>query len=427
MEIQTCKSEKLGEQYFWFQHESGLLVYVFPKEMASSYALFATKYGSLENKFKLTADDDFTTVPAGIAHFLEHKMFENEDGVDTFERFAKTGASANAYTSFDKTAYLFSATDHFYESLEILLDFVTHPYFTKETVEKEQGIIAQEIQMYEDNPNSRIYYELMRAMYASHDVRTEIAGTVESISRITPELLYKCYKTFYNLHNMALCVCGRVDCARVLEILNKVLNPAPVQTICRSYAKERAEAASARTEIKMQVSKPQFAIGVKDIAIPTDPISFAKKDFGMKILNEILFSSSADFYNEMYEKGILNSKFSAEYDSAASFAYNIYTGETDDPDAFFELFKQYIFDCQKHAVSDDAFLRAKRCVYADFVRLFDSTDEIANELIGYSFLGIDLFDNVRIIEEIDKTYVEKLLQDCFKEPYFALSVIFPIQ
>ncbi len=427
MEIKTRISEKLGEQYFTFRHDSGLTVYVFPKEMASSYALFATKYGSLENKFKLATDGDFTTVPAGIAHFLEHKMFENEDGVDTFERFAKTGASANAYTSFDKTAYLFSATDHFYESLEILLDFVTHPYFTKATVEKEQGIIAQEIQMYEDNPNSRIYYELMRAMYAAHDVRTEIAGTVESISRITPELLYKCYNTFYNLHNMALCVCGRVDCAHVLEVLDRVLKAAPEQTICRSYAKERAEAAVKRTEIKMQVSKPQFAIGVKDIAIPTEPAAFAKKDFGMKILNEILFSSSTDFFNEMYEKGILNSKFSSEYDSTLSFAYNIYTGETDDPDAFLNQMKRYIFECQNHALSEDAFLRAKRSVYADFVRLFDSTDEIANELIGYSFLDIDLFDNMRIIEEIDKAYVENLLRDCFKEPYFALSVVSPVE
>lgn len=199
MEFTEYKCDKLKESYVGFTHSSGLRVYVFPKKMSSSYALIATKYGSLENSFKLSTDAEFTTVPEGIAHFLEHKMFENEDGVDTFERFGKTGANANAFTSFDKTAYLFSSTDNFYPSLEILLDFVTHPYFTPETVQKEQGIIAQEIRMYEDNPDTRLYYELLRAMYEKNEVHTEIAGTVESISQITAELLYKCYNTFYKI------------------------------------------------------------------------------------------------------------------------------------------------------------------------------------------------------------------------------------
>ena len=228
MHINAFESKKLEESYYGFTHKSGLKVYVYPKKLRTSYAIFATKYGSLENVFKLKEDKDYTTVPAGIAHFLEHKMFENENHVDTFELFGKTGASANAYTSFDKTAYLFSSTDNFYESLEVLLNFVTHPYFTPETVEKEQGIIAQEIQMYEDNPNTRVYYELMRALYEKHDVRIEIAGSVESISHITSDLLYKCYNTFYNLRNMVLCVCGDVDVDKTVAILDKCLKEAPV-------------------------------------------------------------------------------------------------------------------------------------------------------------------------------------------------------
>ncbi len=427
MNVKLHTNEKLGESYREFRHTSGLTVYVFPKAMSTSYALFATKYGSLENVFKLASDAEFTTVPAGIAHFLEHKMFENEDGVDTFELFGATGASANAYTSFDKTAYLFSSTDHFYESLAILLNFVTHPYFTEETVQKEQGIIAQEIQMYEDNPNTRVYYELMRALYEKHDVRTEIAGSVESISHITADLLYKCYTTFYNLHNMVLCVCGDVEVEAVTKILDQCLTPAPEQEIIRKYQSEKAEVYKKRTETKMQVARPQFAIGVKDVDIPSDPVAFSKKDFGMRILNEILFSSSTDFYNEMYERGILNSQFSCEYDSTASFAYNYYSGETDDPDAFFVSLRQYIAECQGKPISEDAFLRAKRVVYADFIRLFDSTDEIANELVSYAFLDMPLFDNLAILDSIDMTYVEGLLRDCFREEYFAISVISPIQ
>ena len=427
MNIQVFSSERLGESYSFFEHSSGLKVYVFPKKMSTSYALFATKYGSLENVFKLSTDAEFTTVPAGIAHFLEHKMFENEDGVDTFELFGQTGASANAYTSFDKTAYLFSSTDHFYESLEILLNFVTHPYFTKETVAKEQGIIAQEIQMYEDNPSTRVYYELMRALYEKHDVRTEIAGSVESISNITADLLYKCYNTFYNLRNMVLCVCGEVDVKCVTAVLDRCLQPAPVQEIIRKYPTENPAAFQARTETKMQVSRPQFAIGVKDTAIPKDPSAFAKKDFGMRILNEILFSSSTDFYNEMYEKGILNSQFSCEYDSTFSFAYNYYAGEADDPDAVLEIIRQYIHDCASKPIDADAFLRAKRVVYADFIRLFDSTDEIANELVSYAMLDVPLFDTLAVLDSIDKVYVETLLRDCFKDEFFAISIISPIE
>ena len=424
--MKIFENATLSERYYAFTHKSGLDVYVFPKEMSTSYALFATKYGSLENSFKLSGEADFTTVPAGIAHFLEHKMFENEDGVDTFERFGATGASANAYTSFDKTAYLFSSTDNFYESLEILLDFVTHPYFTPETVAKEQGIIAQEIRMYEDNPNTRVYYELMRAMYEKHDVRTEIAGSVESIGEITADLLYKCYNTFYNLHNMALCVCGDVDADEVEKVLDKVLKTAEEQSIVRQYKDEKAAAFKKRSEIKMQIAKPIFAIGVKDTDIPTDPREFSKKDFGMRILNEILFSSSTDFYNEMYEKGILNSQFSCEYDSSASFAYNYYSGETDDPDEFLEILKKHISDSGEKPIDSDAFLRAKRTVYADFIRLFDSTEEIANELVSYVFLDMPLFDNLEVLESVDKAYVEKLLKDCFKDEYYSISIISPI-
>ena len=427
MQINTFESKKLEESYYGFTHKSGLKVYVYPKKLRTSYAIFATKYGSLENVFKLKEDAGFTTVPAGIAHFLEHKMFENENHVDTFELFGKTGASANAYTSFDKTAYLFSSTDNFYESLEILLNFVTHPYFTPETVEKEQGIIAQEIQMYEDNPNTRVYYELMRALYEKHDVRIEIAGSVESISHITSDLLYKCYNTFYNLRNMVLCVCGDVDVENTVAILDKCLTEAPALEIERCYNEEKASVYKKRTEMKMQVARPQFAIGVKDINIPKEPKAFAKKDYGMKILNEILFSSSTDFYNEMYENGILNSQFSCEYDSTSSFAYNFYSGETDNPEEFFETLKNYIFESQKNPIDKDAFLRAKRTVYADFVRLFDSSDEIANELMGYAMLDIDLFDNVEILEEIDIAYVESLLKECFKDEYFAISIISPLE
>ena len=209
-------------------HESGLRVYVFPKKGFSKYyAIYGTEYGSLNRTFKPQNEDNMITVPDGIAHYLEHKMFEDENGVDAFERFAETGASANAYTSFDLTAYLFSCTDRFYENLDILLDFVNHPHFTKENVAKEQGIIGQEIKMYDDDPEWRAFFNTLPALFKNNPVKIDIAGTVESISHITPEILYQCYNTFYNPANMRLILVGDVDIDEAMKYVDKHLANKP--------------------------------------------------------------------------------------------------------------------------------------------------------------------------------------------------------
>ncbi|WP_312640611.1 EF-P 5-aminopentanol modification-associated protein YfmH, partial [Hydrogenoanaerobacterium sp.] len=222
----VISSERLGENYVKIKHSSGLTMLLCPKpQFSSAYALFGAEIGSIDTTFKTSKDNDFVTVPAGIAHYLEHKLFESEDG-DAFERYAKTGASANAYTSFDKTAYLFSCADNFKESIEILLDFVTHPYFTEETVRKEQGIIGQEIKMYDDNPDWRVLFNLLGALYVNNPVRVDIAGTVESIAEIDADLLYRCYNTFYNLNNMVLVVAGNFEIDTVLEAADRILKPA---------------------------------------------------------------------------------------------------------------------------------------------------------------------------------------------------------
>jgi predicted Zn-dependent peptidase len=229
MDFEIIESKKLHVKVIYQKHPTGLDIYVAPKSgYSSQYAIFGTKYGSIDNLFK--EGEKSTAVPEGIAHFLEHKLFESEDG-DTFSRFAKTGASANAYTSFDRTCYLFSCTSEFRASLEILLDFVQKPYFTKKTVQKEQGIIGQEIKMYDDDPNWQVFFGLLRSLYHAHPVKTDIAGTAQSIAQITPELLYKCYQSFYNLNNMVLCVAGDVDPSLVLEVADTLLKPAPALAV----------------------------------------------------------------------------------------------------------------------------------------------------------------------------------------------------
>ena len=427
-EYKVKENQMLGEKNYSFKHKSGLEVFVFPKKMTTSYAILATRYGAVDNKFKLDTDSEFTCVPDGIAHFLEHKLFECEGGIDAFELFAKTGASANAYTSNTMTGYLFSCTENFYESLEILLDFVTHPYFTEKTVQKEQGIIAQEIKMYEDNPGARLHKELMKALYKKNKMRIDVAGTVESIGKITAEILYKCYNTFYNLNNMTLSICGDVDVSMVEQACDRMLTEAPKITVIRDTEDrdEPKEVNQKRVYCELDVSKPIFAIGIKDTDIPCNPSERMKKAYAMEILDEVLFSQSSAFYNELYEENLIAQDLSSGCELAKGYSFNVISSESSDPEQVYNRFVAYIEKTKKNGIDKTAFELAKRTVYASNIKSFDSTEDIANNFIFNHFDGADLLDAPEIIETIDAEYVTGLLNDCFKEEYYAMSVVNPI-
>ena len=422
------ENKMLNEKHYSFKHKSGLEVFVFPKEMTTSYAIFATRYGAIDNKFKLDTDSEYTCVPDGIAHFLEHKLFECEGGVDAFELFAKTGASANAYTSNTMTGYLFSCTENFYESLEILLDFVTHPYFTEKTVQKEQGIIAQEIRMYDDNPGARLHKELMRALYKKNKVRIDVAGTVETIGEITAEILYKCYNTFYNLNNMTLSICGDVDVEKVEAVCDKVLEIAPKINVIRDSedTDEPKEVNKRRAVCSLDVAKPIFAIGIKDASIPTSARERVKKAYATEILDEILFSQSSSFYNELYEENLIAQDLSSGSEITKHFSFNVISSESSNPEEVYARFVNYIEETKRNGIDKEAFELSKRTVYASNIKSFDSTDDIANNLIFNHFDGADLLEAPEIIEEIDLEYVTDLLNKGFKEEYYAMSIVNPI-
>jgi len=424
--ITVKKDEFLDESYTKICHKSGLDVYVFPKKLTTTFALFATKYGSIDNKFKVKGSEETIEVPNGIAHFLEHKLFDNEDGTDTFSRYAETGANANAFTSFDKTAYLFSCTENFEESLEILLDFVTKPYFTEKSVQKEQGIIGQEIKMGEDNPARCLFFNLLSAMYESHPVQISIAGTVDSIAKIDAELLYKCYNTFYNLHNMVLCVCGDVDCDTVISVCDRVLEQAEESDIKRVFDDEPNCVQKKRISAKMQIAKPLFEIGVKDNNIPKEPFERLKKATGMAVLNEMIFSKSSKIFNDLYNEGLITSNFDYGYSISESFAFLELSGEADDPEAVYGRIKSYIEDQQKKGLDRKECERAKKVVYADFIKIFDNTEEIAYELMSYLFEDCDLFDYARAVRVLEFDDVSKLLGEMFDDSFFAMSTVFPV-
>ena len=419
----------LQESYEKYTHPCGLDIYVFPKKMSTTYAILGTRYGSLHNRFRLENEPDMLTVPDGIAHFLEHKLFINEDGSDSFERFSEYGADANAYTSFNKTAYLFSCTDRFSESLAELLDFVTHPYFTKESVETEIGIISEEIRMYDDAPSERCFYGLLEAMYEHHSVRRNICGSLSSIRKITPELLYRCYKCFYQFSNMALIVCGDVEAETVLAIADRHL-PATatnVSIVCTNENREESPCVFEAEHIEhMQVAKPLFAIGFKDTDIPADPEKRQRKDAAMAILDEMLFARAGELYSSLFERALISPALSYGYTISEAFAYHSISGEADDPQAVLREIRAYLTKTAQEGLSLSDFERAKRVMYAEFVKSFDSTDNIANNLLNFICEDSELLHYADILADITFDEVCTYFDGSFREEYTALSVILPL-
>ena len=420
-------SERLGERYVRIDHESGLSIYVFPKALSTTYAILSARYGSVDRKFRLPGED-FVKVPDGVAHFLEHKLFENEDGSDSFERFSQLGADANAYTTCNRTSYLFSCTDRFEESLEELLTFVTHPHFTKESVKREQGIIAEEIRMYDDNPWERCFQNLMEGLYEKNPIRVNICGTEKTISKITPKILDDCYRAFYQLSNMALIVCGEVEEAAVLRVADRVLPKKGENIPVERWIDAEGKAAyRSFVSTRMQVAKPIFSIGIKDVDIPKDPRERIRRDAALSLLEEILFSRSGRFYNALFEEGLITPSYSYGYSIAEGFAFHALTGECDDPEEIERRFLSFLEEAKREGVSREDFERCRRALYADVIRYYDSTEDIATELLTFVFDGGELFDYPSVIESLTWEEINTLLLELPDRSALCLSAVYPME
>lgn len=415
------ESKELRERLYEIDHSSGLKIFVMPKaNYKSTYAVFGTKYGSIDTCFKRSDQKEYTRVPEGIAHFLEHKLFESEE-LDAFTRYAETGASANAFTSFDKTCYLFQCSDRFADSLKILLDFVTHPYFTKETVEKEQGIIGQEITMYYDVPGWMSTFNLLRCLYKNHPVRIDIAGTVESISKITDKLLYDCYHTFYNLNNMALAVVGNVTPEEVIKVCGEMLTKSEDVTIERVFDEEPRDIVKPFEEYHLAVSMPVFSFGYKEAC--KTPQRTVQETVEMEILLEILAGETSNLYSALFEKGLINSTFSKEYFTGNGYEAVIFEGESTDAKAVAQAIKEEVARLRNEGISDQAFESARRSLYGREIMSYNVTDDVANAIIGCYFAGYSIFDPLEVYKNVKKEDVEKLLSEKLDEKYSALSVV----
>ena len=423
MQNQIIENKAIGEKYVKARHESGLDIYVCEKrDYASSYALFGTRYGSIDVCFKTGEDADFVHVPAGIAHFLEHKLFESEDG-DAFTRYAKTGAYANAYTSFDRTCYLFSCSDQFEENLGILMDFVQSPYFTKETVEKEQGIIGQEIRMYDDSPTWRVLFNLLGCLYHEHSVKVDIAGTVESIAKIDKDLLYRCYHTFYNPANMFLCVAGNVEAARVLELCDKWLKPVKPVEISRTFPKEPRGVAQSRCEQKLAVAMPLFTIGYKEACESAYPS--VKRRVVTELALEALFGNFSPFYKEMFDAGLINDQFGSEYFFGNGYAACIFEGESRDPDRVYEAMNRELERARKNGIDEGLLEAARRKLYGRQIMKFNTVESTAGLLVNAAFLREDPFAGLEAYRHVTAADVMDHLRSALRPEDSALSMVLP--
>ena len=419
--IKEIKNNLLKDSYFEIDHQSGFKIFVYPKEnFSSSYAVFGTKYGSIDTCFRVEGSEKFTEVPEGIAHFLEHKLFESEE-LDAFARYAKTGASANAYTSFDKTCYLFSCTDNFEDSLEILFDFVQNPYFTEQTVQKEQGIIGQEIRMYEDEPGWESLFVLLRAMYHKHPVRIDIAGTVESISEITADLLYECYNTFYNPANMALAVAGNVTVEQVLKVADKMLKPKESKKIERKFQEEPAGVVEKTAVKNLSVSMPIFAIGFKE-EIKT-PSRTLKESVESNLLLDIIAGKTSSLYEKLLGEGLINTTFDTEFFEGYGYSAHIFSGESHEYEKVREYINEELKRVIKDGVNKEDFDRIKKKHYGNFIMGFNDIDSISNSLIGSYFNDEGLFEQLSVLESVTLEDVNNRLRSAINIENSSMSVI----
>jgi len=427
--MEMKRYEQMDETVYYEKLANGLQVYLMPKAgFNKTYATFTTKYGSIDNHFVPLGESEPKRVPDGVAHFLEHKLFEKED-YDVFQKFSARGASSNAYTSFTRTCYLFSTTSEVPENLVTLLDFVQAPYFTEQTVEKEKGIIEEEIKMYDDNVDFKAYFGVLNNLYVNHPIKIDIAGTVESIYEITAEDLHTCYDTFYHPSNMILFVTGDIEPETLMATIKenqaaKAYEEAPV--IKRFFPEEPAHVATAERVEKMQVSTPKVFVGAKGVIDKNmSPEALLKVDLALEVLLEIMFSSSSDYYEEVLKKEWANDTFGFESTHEPDSSFCLIGGDSSEPDALASSIKEKLLSLKDAPINGDEFRRIKQKKTGQFLSAMNSVEFIANRFTEYAFNGLTLFDVVDGLEDLTLEDVKDVASNYFNDENLTVFKILP--
>lgn len=415
--------DQINETLYHEVLPNGLTVYLLPKnDYYKTYGLFSTNYGSIDNEFIPYGSDKKIKVPDGIAHFLEHKLFEKEDG-DVFQLFGQQGASANAFTSFTKTSYLFSTTDQVEKNLTTLLDFVQAPYFTEETVNKEKGIIGQEIQMYEDDPNWRMFFGILNNLYPEHPLHIDIAGTVESIEAITADDLYTCYRTFYQPSNMVLFVVGKLEPEKLMELIRANQNAKdfpPAQKIKRYFPDNKGDII-AKSSMRSAITRDKFVLGIKGLdVLPAEGKELLRYKTALNLLFQLLLGNTSQNYLKMYNDGLIDDSFGFEFSLDREFHFADFSGDTDQPEKAAEKVKEILLHFEEdQELSEENLTLLKKKMLGQYFQTLNSLEYIANQFTQSLFGDQTLFDLPEIIGSIQLADVLKVGRSFIKEEAFS--------
>lgn len=421
--MQIIENSKIKEKIYIEKMNNGLTIMVIPKKTRKKYIVWSAKFGSIDNKFYAPGEDVLTVVPDGIAHYLEHKLFEQENGENSLDVLTSIGVDANAYTTNDHTAYLYECTDNFDEALDEFMNYVQNPYFTDENVEKERGIIEQEIMMYDDYPDWALYMNAMKCMYKDNEINIDVAGTKDTIAKITKEKLYKIYNVFYRPDNMIIVLSGNFEPEEIIEkVKSKIQMKQNPNAVKRVYNKEQEEISQKRIEKEMNISIPTVLIGYKDSNLDDEKV---KKDIAIDIIGNIVFGKSSKLYEKLYESGKIFSEAAINYEFSKTFAHVLIQFQTNHIEEVIEEIAKEIDNLKKDGINQDDFERSKKRVYGHLVRDYNEVSSIATGLVTDYFKDINSFDYFEEFGSLTKEYTEKILNEIFLESKKIISVVKP--
>lgn len=418
--MQIVENSKIQEKIYIEKLSNGLKVIVIPKKTQKKYIIWGVNYGSIDHKF--TVDDREITVPDGIAHYMEHKLFEQENGTNSLDVLSSMGVNANAYTTNNHTAYLFEDNnDKFFEALDEFMNYVQNPYFTDENVEKERGIIEQEIMMYDDYPDWKLYMNVMKAMYHKNPINIDVAGTKETIAEITKEKLYDAYHAFYRPDKMAIVVCGDFEPTKVIEEIEKRMTlENNKQTVTRIYEEEPDEIVKDRMEAEMNISMPLFMIGYKDTISVENQI---KKDLALEIIFNILIGDSTELYQTLYEEGLLQTEPTFIYENSNTYSHVLIEGQSQQYDEVIKRIEAGIEKLKQNGIQDEVFERTKKKLYGEFVKSYNDAGNIATSFVQNYFRDINPLDYFEEFNGLTKEYTMQILNSVFQKDKKVVSIV----
>lgn len=418
--MQIIENSKIQEKVYVEKLSNGIKVMVIPKKTQKKYIIWGVNYGSIDHKFMV--GDREITVPDGIAHYMEHKLFEQENGTNSLDVLSSMGVNANAYTTNNHTAYLFEdSNEKFFDALDEFMNYVQNPYFTDENVEKERGIIEQEIMMYDDYPDWKLYMNAMKAMYHENPINIDVAGTKETIAKITKDTLYDAYHAFYTPDKMAIVICGDFEPEKVIsEIEKRMTLQSQSNKVKRLYEEEPEEIVKDRAEAQMNISMPLFMIGYKDVCSCENQI---KKDLALDMIFNILIGDSTQLYQSLYEQGILQSEPTFIYENSKTYSHVLIQGQSQQYDEVIQKMEDGIENLKQNGIEDSQFERIKKKLYGEFVKSYNDAGNIATSFLQNYFRNINPLDYFEEFQSLDKEYIMQILNEVFQKDKKVVSII----